>query len=214
MGFLKKLFGIKDKTPQIPVVVVNKKYKSLWATFYYSKILVDTKNPNDVPLLDMNGNKLGPTLRKSDWCLAGIEGTASIDGITYNYAGRTGRSQTNCSLEATETVRWKKSPYKFGIGSKNNPLVPYVSIATDPSVIPFGSKVFIQEAVGVSYFIDGQEFIHDGYFRADDVGGAIKGNHIDVFIGNVAGGFIGAEKQNPFKFIKSNSSQTFVAVIG
>jgi hypothetical protein len=45
---------------------------------------------------------------------------------------------------------------------------------------------------------------HDGYFYTADTGGAIKGNHIDVFGGVFT--------RNPFPdFIKSDASQTFEA---
>ena len=213
-------FITKEKTSQIPATPVQNngdlpegKVIKLWATFYYSKVLHDTKNRNDIPLLNMKGEELGPRLKSKDWCLAGIEGTVCIDGVVYNYAGSTGKSQTTCPISATEKIRWMKSPYPYGIGSKNNPLIPFVSIATDPKVIPFGKRVYIKEAVGLRYVVGNQEWIHDGIFRADDVGGAIKGNHIDVFLGNVEGGILGAEKINPFKFIKSNANGTFTAVI-
>lgn len=189
------------------------KKMDLWATFYYSKVLEDTMNPTDEPLLDMAGKKLGPYLKQKDWCLAGIEGTAFIDGVTYNYAGTGSKSQTSCGYRGAEKTRWKKSPYKFGIGNRNNPLEPYVSLATDQSIIPFGSRVFIPEAVGIEFIVDGVKKKHDGFFRVDDVGGAIKGNHVDVFIGNVKGGLEGALEQNPFSFIKNNSSKTFAAYI-
>lgn len=42
------------------------------------------------------------------------------------------------------------------------------TIAVDPRVIPYGSKVKI----------DGKEYI------AEDCGGAIKGNRIDIFVDN------------------------------
>jgi len=42
------------------------------------------------------------------------------------------------------------------------------TIAVDPSIIPLGSIVYI----------DGMRYV------AEDVGGAIKGNHIDVFVGS------------------------------
>lgn len=42
------------------------------------------------------------------------------------------------------------------------------TIAVDPDIIPLGSKVMI----------NGQEY------RAEDVGGGVKGNHIDVFVGS------------------------------
>jgi 3D (Asp-Asp-Asp) domain-containing protein len=45
------------------------------------------------------------------------------------------------------------------------------SVAVDPSVIPFGSHIYIP-----SY-----RSINGGWFEADDTGGAIIGRHIDVF---------------------------------
>ncbi len=48
----------------------------------------------------------------------------------------------------------------------------YQSIAVDPSVIPLGSRVYIP-----AYRNDG----HGGWFIAQDTGGAIVGNRIDVY---------------------------------
>ena len=50
-------------------------------------------------------------------------------------------------------------------GASGNELKSGYSIAVDPSVIPYGTEVIIN---GVTY-------------RADDCGGAIKGNRIDVY---------------------------------
>nr|DAD85689.1 MAG TPA: lytic transglycosylase [Siphoviridae sp. ctP6113] len=50
---------------------------------------------------------------------------------------------------------------------------PGVTVAVDPDVIPMGSDVLVD-------YGDGE--IH--YYRADDVGGAIKGNHIDLCVGS------------------------------
>ncbi len=52
------------------------------------------------------------------------------------------------------------------------PLHFYQSIAVDPSVIPLGSRVYVP-----AYKHDG----HGGWFIAQDTGGAINGNHIDVY---------------------------------
>jgi 3D (Asp-Asp-Asp) domain-containing protein len=52
------------------------------------------------------------------------------------------------------------------------PLHFYQSIAVDPSVIPLGSRVYIPA------------YRHDrygGWFTAQDTGGAINGNHVDVY---------------------------------
>jgi 3D (Asp-Asp-Asp) domain-containing protein len=52
------------------------------------------------------------------------------------------------------------------------PLNFYQSIAVDPKVIPLGSRVYIP-----AYRNDG----HGGWFLAQDTGGAINGNRIDVY---------------------------------
>jgi 3D (Asp-Asp-Asp) domain-containing protein len=52
------------------------------------------------------------------------------------------------------------------------PLKPYQSIASDPGVIPLGSRVYVP-----AYRHDG----HGGWFIAQDTGGAINGLHIDVY---------------------------------
>jgi 3D (Asp-Asp-Asp) domain-containing protein len=52
------------------------------------------------------------------------------------------------------------------------PLVYYRSVATDPSYIPRGSLVWVGKYASKN---------GDGWFRADDTGGAIKGRHIDVY---------------------------------
>lgn len=58
-----------------------------------------------------------------------------------------------------------------GLTATGNEVTPYVTVAVDPSVIPLGSEVMVDFGDGV---------IH--YFIADDVGGAVKGNHIDIAV--------------------------------
>jgi 3D (Asp-Asp-Asp) domain-containing protein/LysM repeat protein len=59
---------------------------------------------------------------------------------------------------------------KTGVNLKANPDAKV--IAVDPSVIPLGSRVYVE-----GY----------GYATAEDIGGAIKGNRIDVFVPTQSG---------------------------
>jgi 3D (Asp-Asp-Asp) domain-containing protein len=62
-----------------------------------------------------------------------------------------------------------------GVTFASGPSLPlrfYQSIAVDPRVIPLGSRVYIP-----AYRHDG----HGGWFIAQDTGGAINGNHVDVY---------------------------------
>jgi 3D (Asp-Asp-Asp) domain-containing protein len=54
------------------------------------------------------------------------------------------------------------------------------TVAVDPKVFPRHSILFIKETVGLR-MPDGSA--HDGYWYASDVGGAIKGQRIDLFTG-------------------------------
>lgn len=54
----------------------------------------------------------------------------------------------------------------------SRPLRFYQSIAVDPKLIPLGSRVYV-----AAY----RRTAGGGWFRADDVGGAIIGRHIDVY---------------------------------
>lgn len=58
-----------------------------------------------------------------------------------------------------------------GLTASGTEVTPYVTVAVDPKVIPLGSTVLVD-------FGDGE--IH--YFVAEDVGGAVKGNHIDIAV--------------------------------
>lgn len=59
----------------------------------------------------------------------------------------------------------------YGITASGLRANPYVSVAVDPDVIPLGSDVLVD-------YGDGE--LH--YYRADDTGSAVKGDHIDVCV--------------------------------
>jgi 3D (Asp-Asp-Asp) domain-containing protein len=55
------------------------------------------------------------------------------------------------------------------------------TVAVDKTVIPRRTVLFIKETVGLPMPDGG---VHDGYWYASDIGGAIKGNKIDLFSGD------------------------------
>ncbi|MGE5588296.1 MAG: 3D domain-containing protein [Clostridia bacterium] len=75
----------------------------------------------------------------------------------------TATAYDNCPICTGKT----KDHPAFGITSSGIPATPERTIAVDPQVIPMGTWVYI----------DGL-----GVYRAEDTGGAIRGNRIDIFM--------------------------------
>jgi 3D (Asp-Asp-Asp) domain-containing protein len=92
------------------------------------------------------------------------------------------------------------------------------TVAADPSVFPRRTILFIKETVGLK-LPDGST--HDGYWYVSDVGGAIKGQRIDLFTGVGAASMkalqainqstISAVKVGVFEGCPSAKSPTMVA---
>jgi 3D (Asp-Asp-Asp) domain-containing protein len=181
-------------------------HRDIWATWYFTP---QFKNKtNGLPLLDMQNNPLGVNLAKHEWCSAAMEGSVNIDGVTFNYAGR-GYLQVDCSEffpHRVGTIRYRKAIGLYGDGVLNYILVPYRTIAVDPTFIPYGTVLYIPAAVGTKLQLpNGDAAVHDGYFFAGDTGGAILDNHFDVFIG--------INNNNPFEFISNTPRETHDAYV-
>lgn len=187
---------------------------TLWAT-YYSIPRVSVATVGGFPLTSMAGQRLGPYLERRDWCDAAMEGTVQVEEgqgwKTYNYAGTRSSLEVDCTAfypkhPAIGRSRFKPAIGPFGDGARGWRLVPFRSIAVDQKIIPHGSVVYIPSARGVEVKLPlGGTALHDGYFFAADTGGAIKGSHIDVFIG--------PRRKNPFPFIQSKPTATFEAFV-
>ena len=158
---------------------------SVWNTYYYLAQESDyAGEPSDTPLLGPDCGILGDVSKTfhDDLC---IEGSGLLDdGRVVNYA-------SGCTRQCFAAVpcgkrRYKicyrvldKERYPYGMGSQGRVLVPDRSIAVDPEVIPLGTVLYVPELDGV--IPPGRSAPLDGCVRADDVGGAIKGDHIDIF---------------------------------
>ncbi len=168
----------------------------VWATHYY--VYAAKAAQSGVEMIDAKGKRLGVALDEKDWCLGGIEGTFVItlpDGQrrTYNYAGAVGPKQADCAKFFSKPAKWVTAlnkqtyaltPHAYGTGAHGIKLVPFRTIAVDPSLIPLRSVVFIPDAVGTPIPLpDGGTAKHDGYFLAGDTGGAIRQEHLDLFTG-------------------------------
>jgi 3D (Asp-Asp-Asp) domain-containing protein len=113
-------------------------------------IRVQWDSKNRIAILNQDGNYHAPSWYAPSYKI--LQGTATA------YTG-----------SASENGKFEGSDY-FG-----NPLA-VGTISVDPSVIPLGSKVYIE---GYQY----DDLPAEGMFAtATDIGGAIKGNKIDIFV--------------------------------
>ena len=192
------LTEIKPKPIEVEKKITGEEI-SLWATWYNVPTFKPTSN--GIKVRDMKGNSLGVQLTNKDWCSLAMEGSGYINGKTYNYAGTTNSYKVKCKHKPSGKVKFKITKHPYGTGNRNNPLRPLVSVACDQKKFKYGQKFFIPRAKGT--ILDGN--IHDGIFVCEDVGGLIKDNHIDIFIGG--------RTKSPFDFIGSSSRKTFKAIL-
>ena len=81
-------------------------------------------------------------------------------------------SKSNASSSVKKTLKVKAYAYTGGGYTAMGTKAKYGTLAVDPRVIPYGTKVYIKELNKV--------------FIAEDCGGGIKGNKIDVYMNSLA----------------------------
>jgi len=134
-------------------------------------------SPDDeVTLYDRRCNELAHVTRAYAAGLT-LQGSGRLrDGRTLNIWGK-------CSCPRSPCFRTARA--KWGLGGDGEPLSPFRTVAVDPKVIPIGSLLYIPALDGLR--MPGRApiggFIHDGCVVADDTGGNVKGNQIDLFVG-------------------------------
>jgi len=109
-----------------------------------------------------------------------IQGTGKLhDGRVLNIFGACNCKHTPC---------FKVTQAQWGTAGSGKPLQPFRTVAVDPKVVKLGSLLYVPLLEGRR--MPGREpwggYIHDGCVVADDTGGHIAGNRIDLFVGRKA----------------------------
>ena len=109
-----------------------------------------------------------------------LQGTGQLkDGRVVNVWG-------HCSCERSPC--FKVTSAKWGTSGSGRPLQPFRTVAVDPRVIKLGSLLYVPLLDGRT--MPGRSpwggFVHDGCVVADDTGGGIDGNQLDLFVGRKA----------------------------
>ena len=109
-----------------------------------------------------------------------LQGTGKLhDGRVLNIAGRCHCGHTPC---------FHVTPTQWGTAGTGKPLQPFRTVAVDPKVVKLGSLLYVPLLEGRT--MPGRApwggYVHDGCVVADDVGGGIDGNQLDLFVGRKA----------------------------
>ena len=153
-------------------------------TYYYFPKETDFEHEDLVPIHDQRCNVIRDVPRAFFDQLK-LQGSGRIaDGRTVSYASH------NCECPdgiddnghsfCFDVLSKKRFPW--GRGALGTAITPLRTIAVDRKVITLGTPVFIADYVGAPTMKKGEP--HDGCFVASDVGGWVRGNHIDVYTGS------------------------------
>lgn len=159
---------------------------TMWNTYYILANEADHEGPQDVPIYDSSCQEIARVRADfhDDLCIEGsgllldrrmvhVNGSCTESCPSARRCGS--RSYRICYHFIDATI------YPYAMGAHMVALVPDLSIAVDRDFVPLGSVIYLEELDGV--VPPGAISPHDGCLRADDVGGAIEGNHFDFFAG-------------------------------
>jgi 3D (Asp-Asp-Asp) domain-containing protein len=114
----------------------------------------------------------------------GLQGTGKLrDGRVLNVWGACNCGRSPC---------FKVTENQWGTAGSGHPLQPFRTVAVDPKVVKLGSLLYVPLLEG--RVMPGRApfggFVHDGCVIADDTGGGMSGNKLDLFVGR-KGYFLG-----------------------
>jgi 3D (Asp-Asp-Asp) domain-containing protein len=109
-----------------------------------------------------------------------VQGTGKLrDGRVVNIWGACNCGHSPC---------FKVTPAQWGMAGSGKPLQPFRTVAVDPKVVKLGSLLYVPLLEGRT--MPGRQpwggYVHDGCVIADDTGGHIAGQRLDLFVGRKA----------------------------
>jgi 3D (Asp-Asp-Asp) domain-containing protein len=104
----------------------------------------------------------------------GTISTLSRGGQTYRYSRMLSVTATAYTSDINPETGLPDDPYQ-GMTASGKRAVAGTTIATDPKVIPTGTRVYVEG-------VDAKGKQYSGLYVAMDVGSAIKGNRIDIYM--------------------------------
>jgi 3D (Asp-Asp-Asp) domain-containing protein len=144
-----------------------------WTAYYVTPVEKTTPDKgHPVLVMDNQGNKARVFLTTSSYDKANREAVA---------VGIDKKGRKFYAYRVKEDVWHELPPGAAAMGNAVNVLVPLIDVAADQKRYPYGSMIYLPDAVGYK-FADGES--SDGYFWVGDAGGAIVGNYFDVFLGD------------------------------
>lgn len=183
LGCFSSCAGIRPVPEVIKAPVLERKLLGRFQPSFYC--LADESDqryvgqPKDAPVLDIYGQTIAMVSREFKRKVD-LEGSGKLsDGRVINFAQR---ASDGIRYRLVQGAPWGLGAANVEYLSRAEPykLIPYRSVAVDPGQIDLGSVLYIPKAKGI---LLPEGSTHDGYFLAHDVGGAIKGNRLDLFVG-------------------------------
>ena len=111
--------------------------------------------------------RVAPSFKES----LAIEGSARLrDGRIVNFDEKVDGRWTYLVAEDT----------KYGLDARGRALIPFRTLAVDPTVVPLGTVVYVPALDGIR-LPSGET--HDGLCIAQDTGQGIEGRRVDIFVG-------------------------------
>ena len=142
--------------------------------------LVDIVTPEMTTLFSSEGCRPIAEVSKEFASQLELQGTGKLhDGRVLNIWGACNCGHSPC---------FKVTENQWGTAGSGKPLQPFRTVAVDPKVVKLGSLLYVPLLAG--RLMPGRSpwggFIHDGCVVADDTGGGIDGNQLDLFVGREA----------------------------